>query len=208
MTNLQCSRNTTLPGNVCTYNVSSLLVNHLGYTPMTATCGFCSCNGNVQCFAELTILIQFKVAEGFFQPDIVQTLQLATHTNSFVKRVFCYRVTHQSEVISYGLSQILMNAHIRLYRSTGMNLITLDASLLIIERLVNVFLFRVVEKSTGIDGQLLSISSQILIERQSGSLGADVPQCYINRSRQINGEERQMTVNVPQLMPYLLMVIR
>jgi hypothetical protein len=56
-----------------------------------------------------------------------------------------------------------------------MNLITLDASLLIIERLVNVFLFRVVEKSTGIDGQLLAISSQILIERQSGSLGADVP---------------------------------
>ena len=101
-----------------------------------------------------------------------------------------------------------MDAHVGLDRSAGMYLIALDAPLLVEEGFVNILLLRGMEQTTGIDRQLFTIGSDVLVERQSGSLGADVPQRYVDRTGQIDREERQVTVDVPQLMPDLLAVVR
>ena len=71
----------------------------------------------------------------------------------------------------------------------------------------HIFLRVFMEQAAGIHGQGLPVSANVLLERQSCCLGADVPQGRIHRPRQIDRDKCEVAVNVPQLMPYPFPVI-
>ena len=84
MGNLQSSRNTAFPGNICPNDICSLLIDNLSHTPVTTTGCLCGSNRKVESFAELGVFIGFEITERFFQPDVVQLFQLTSHLNGFV----------------------------------------------------------------------------------------------------------------------------
>ena len=163
MGNLQRTCDAAFPRNISTHDVCRLLADDLCHSPMAAPCGLRGCDGYVESLAQLRILIKFEIPERFLQPDIVQTLQLTPHFDCLVEGILSHRVAHQSEVVAHCLSQILVYAHVGLNGSWWMHLVAFDAPLLIIKRFVDIFLFRGVEQTAGIDRQLFAIGTHVLV---------------------------------------------
>ena len=68
-----------------------------------------------------------------------------------------------------------MDLHVKLGGAIGVRLVALDASAFIIERLVDIILHGREKIAAGINRQTVAVCADVLVKRQSGLLGADIP---------------------------------
>ena len=93
-----------------------------------------------------------------------------------------------------------MHFHVKADRAARMCLVAGDAFALVVQGFVHVFLDCAVEVAAGVDRQAVAAGTDILIKRQAGFLGADIPQGHIHRAGQEHREKRFVAVDGPQLL--------
>ena len=98
MCDLQRAGDAVLPTDIRADDIGSVLSNDLRHTPVAAAGGLGGSDRDIQCAAQLGVFIQLKVAEGLFEPLIIQPFQLTSHGDGFVDGIVAHGVGHQQVV--------------------------------------------------------------------------------------------------------------
>ena len=83
MRDLERAGHARLPGNVGAHNIHGVERDGLRDAPGTAARRLRAGNGNIQRGAKLGVFRQFKIAERFFEPVVIQFFQIASDTDGF-----------------------------------------------------------------------------------------------------------------------------
>ena len=140
MCDFQCSGDAVLPAYVGPDNIGSPLGNDLGHAPVTAACGFCCGDGDIQGAAEFRVFVKLKVAERLLEPFIIQLFKLPPYPYGLVQGIVSHGVGHQHEIFAHRFPDGCVDFHVKLRGSGGMGLVALDSPALVIEGLVHIVL--------------------------------------------------------------------
>ena len=175
MCDLQRAGDAVLPADIRADDIGSVLSNDLRHTPVAAAGGLGGSDRDIQCAAQLGVFIQLKVAEGLFEPLVIQPFQLTSHGDGFVDGIVAHGVGHQQVVGADSVADGLMHFHIKADRPARMGFVAGNAFALVVESLVHILLNSAVEVAAGIDRQAVAASADVLIKRKPGFLGTDIP---------------------------------